>query len=495
MTAGATTNLGLVTADSGDILPEAITKANWTAIDAYVAARSLTNKSGATVAANSVVIVDTTTDSSFTTTVSAGNSKVVGVTQASIVNGAAGIVKQYGVTSVLVTGTTTRGDFLTTSTTAGQALPVTGGTPPAGAFAIALSACTGAGTVTALLITAAVQNAVWAKGADIVSATALQLGSSGAGQYFHVTGTTTITSFSTRTAGEYMILEFDGAVLLTHNASTLILLGAANYTTTAGDMFLFISEGSGNWRQVSGPANQVAPSAFDSIRNSFRTGRKLIGEFTATGGGNYDVTSAILTNIPALGLVVQANATTAAYPTLITEGVEPYTTFNTGGAAAVFFGSGNYNTSTPAMRGVTAPSKNPRMLLRYFPGASSANLTTTLAGFLQGGGTAPAATVNGAYLRCNTTGNLFFVTRQGGTETTTDLGVRPTVLTSYEVETVDAGVTWTCRNSTTGSVVATHTTNVPTAATTLAIGFAGVGGAAVTYLNLAYARFESNFTP
>ena len=159
MATATTTNLGLTTVEAGDILPEAVAKTNFEVLDNYVAARVLTNKSGGTVAANSVVIVDTTADSAFTTTTVAGSQKVVGVTQASILNAATGIIKQYGVTSVLVTAATNRGDWLTTSTVAGQALPSTASTPPSGTFAIALSATVGAGTVTALMITVASQPA------------------------------------------------------------------------------------------------------------------------------------------------------------------------------------------------------------------------------------------------------------------------------------------------------------------------------------------------
>src|SRR2546428_11977169 len=55
-----------------------------------------------------------------------------------------------------------------------------------------------------------------AKGADIASAAALTPGVDG--NYFHVTGTTTVTSIATAQAGSLLFLKFDGAVLLTYNA-------------------------------------------------------------------------------------------------------------------------------------------------------------------------------------------------------------------------------------------------------------------------------------
>lgn len=65
----------------------------------------------------------------------------------------------------------------------------------------------------------------------------------------NVTGTVTITSLGT-TANSRKLLRFSDALTLTHNATTLILPGAANITTAAGDFAEFVSDGSGNWRCV-----------------------------------------------------------------------------------------------------------------------------------------------------------------------------------------------------------------------------------------------------
>ncbi len=86
-----------------------------------------------------------------------------------------------------------------------------------------------------------------AKGADIASAATTDL-STATGNFVHITGTTTITAFGTVQAGAIRILTFDGALTLTHNATSLILPGGANITTAAGDMAIVVSEGSGNWR-------------------------------------------------------------------------------------------------------------------------------------------------------------------------------------------------------------------------------------------------------
>lgn len=96
------------------------------------------------------------------------------------------------------------------------------------------------------------------KGLDIASATSTDLGAIG-GLMHDITGTTTITGFGTVAAGVWKIIKFEDALTLTHNATSLILPGAANITTANGDTALMISEGSGNWRCVSYVRAAVAP--------------------------------------------------------------------------------------------------------------------------------------------------------------------------------------------------------------------------------------------
>lgn len=64
-----------------------------------------------------------------------------------------------------------------------------------------------------------------------------------------VSGVTTITSFGTVSAGIYKLVTFSGALTLTHNATSLILLTGANRTTVAGDCGLYLSLGGGNWKE------------------------------------------------------------------------------------------------------------------------------------------------------------------------------------------------------------------------------------------------------
>jgi microcystin-dependent protein len=91
--------------------------------------------------------------------------------------------------------------------------------------------------------------ALWEKGADIASAATLTIGDGG---YFNITGSTTVTALSATNdhAGREVILVFAGALTLTHNATSLILIGGANIVTAAGDTATFRSEGGGNWRMI-----------------------------------------------------------------------------------------------------------------------------------------------------------------------------------------------------------------------------------------------------
>lgn len=63
-----------------------------------------------------------------------------------------------------------------------------------------------------------------------------------------ISGTTTITSLGTIAAGIQRDVTFSGALVLTHNATSLILPTAASITTAAGDTAKFQSLGSGNWK-------------------------------------------------------------------------------------------------------------------------------------------------------------------------------------------------------------------------------------------------------
>lgn len=83
---------------------------------------------------------------------------------------------------------------------------------------------------------------------DLASASTTNLGDIN-GDYVHITGTTTITSFGTTGAIEGMVkhIKFDGALILTYSAN-LLLPSVANITTTGGDRMGVVYQGSGVWR-------------------------------------------------------------------------------------------------------------------------------------------------------------------------------------------------------------------------------------------------------
>lgn len=124
------------------------------------------------------------------------------------------------------------------------------------------------------------------KAADIASATTCDIGSV-AGNYVKITGTTTITGLGTSTAAANTTrtVLFGGALILTHNATSLILPGGANITTAAGDIAQFVHEGSGNWRCT----------AFLPTAGYARVGGSAAQDFTAkiiTAAGLLDLSGA-----------------------------------------------------------------------------------------------------------------------------------------------------------------------------------------------------------
>ena len=96
------------------------------------------------------------------------------------------------------------------------------------------------------------------KGSDVASGDAVTLGFGG--NTFDITGTTTINHINNTNwvVGSVVILHFDGAVTLTHNAcglsgneANILLSGDANFTSSAGDALSFVLHDSTNWVEVS----------------------------------------------------------------------------------------------------------------------------------------------------------------------------------------------------------------------------------------------------
>jgi hypothetical protein len=81
---------------------------------------------------------------------------------------------------------------------------------------------------------------------DVLSATTTDIANA-VSNNIRITGTTTITGFGTAANGAIRRVRFAGALILTYNATSMILPTSANITTVAGDTAEFMSLGSGNW--------------------------------------------------------------------------------------------------------------------------------------------------------------------------------------------------------------------------------------------------------
>lgn len=152
----------------------------------------------------------------------------------------------------------------------------------------------------------------YATTATVASATTTDIGAASS-NYVSVTGTTTITGLGTIAAGASRIVTFAGILTLTHNATSLILPGAANITTAAGDCAEFVSLGSGNWRCVdferaSGQALVGATVAGSNTQVIFNDSGAAAGD----AGLVFDKTNNVLTSrfaVDSSGINVQTGTT------------------------------------------------------------------------------------------------------------------------------------------------------------------------------------------
>ncbi len=131
----------------------------------------------------------------------------------------------------------------------------------------------------------------------VASATSTPIGAA-ASNNVDISGTTTITSFDTVAEGINRKGRFTGALTLTHNATSLILPGAANITTTANDRYEARSLGSGNWlvtkyQKADGTAVAVSAGQVIQVLSTVKT-----DVFTTTSTSFVDVTGLSRTITP-----------------------------------------------------------------------------------------------------------------------------------------------------------------------------------------------------
>lgn len=164
-------------------------------------------------------------------------------------------------------------------------------------------------------------------GTPVASAATTTVGTAGQGDYLHITGTATITSLGTATtAGIRRTLIFDGALVLTHNATSLICPGGTSISTVAGMVIEVIAETTTNWRvtSITHPSISMTELGYlDGVTSAIQT------QFTAKA----DLASPTFTGTPTLPTGTIATTQTAgdsstkiATTAFVTSAVGPTTT-------------------------------------------------------------------------------------------------------------------------------------------------------------------------
>lgn len=240
-----------------------------------------------------------------------------------------------------------------------------------------------------------------AKGADLASVTALTLGADG--NYFVVTGTTNISSISNKSVGTRILLQFAGVLTLAHS-SNLVLQNGQSVQTSVGDLFEFISIGTGQWREINRHLASQPPGFFEPPETSILA----FDDFTTRVGGD-GTTFEIYAYTWAIAGTFSKLADTARG---IVRALTDSSNFGGmwGGAAV-----------TVAML--------PDLRVRYAPQGSATAGKIRRVGWFNSSpmlGTEPNDAI---YFRSPNTaaGNFFAVTRAAGAETAVDTGIPATI--------------------------------------------------------------------
>lgn len=151
-----------------------------------------------------------------------------------------------------------------------------------------------AGTKTVAIVSA-VELILWVGQSDglietsIASATTTDLGTVPTFRAL-ITGTTTITGFGSQ-PNTLRYVRFSGALTLTHNATSLILLGGASRTTVANAVGIYVSDGSGNWRELHYQDQDISSkgsptfSAVNATGTGFIAGPTIFAKGESVAGG------------------------------------------------------------------------------------------------------------------------------------------------------------------------------------------------------------------
>jgi hypothetical protein len=145
----------------------------------------------------------------------------------------------------------------------------------------------------------------------LASASVVNIGAANANT-ITITGVTAITGFDTITAGAVRRLIFASALTLTHNGTSLILPTGADITTAAGDAFVFLSLGSGNWRCIDYQLASGAALALSIPDNSITSAKVADNAITPAKVNDGAITSAKVADNAITSAKVADNAITPA---------------------------------------------------------------------------------------------------------------------------------------------------------------------------------------
>lgn len=212
-----------------------------------------------------------------------------------------------------------------------------------------------------------------------------------------ISGTTTITAFDTVADGIKRDVTYSGAVPITHNATSMILIGGASRTNAVGDCSTFVSLGSGNWRETKYQAATAATAraALGSttvgdalfIASSASAGRTALGLgsiVTKSGDLVWTSQSAGLTDWIGHGYCVSTTQALVILPFPVSVSVKP--------TGVVFDGGGNWQV-TNSNGSTIAASVTPT----FYASSETAMalLVTVASGLVAGDGTFFSAGASG----------------------------------------------------------------------------------------------------
>lgn len=157
---------------------------------------------------------------------------------------------------------------------------------------------------------------------SIASAATCDLGAAGA-LFVAITGTTAITGFGSG-ANLLRFVRFAGALTLTHNAASLILLGGASRVTAAGDSAVYASDAAGNWRERSyqraagDPGDAATRSGTETLAHKTLTAPLLTGAAQAAntlsvGGSASNATLTVQDGASPIGGTIHLGSTSSYY--------------------------------------------------------------------------------------------------------------------------------------------------------------------------------------